>query len=442
MKKENQIAFGEILRLSLPIMLTMFSWTLTFTVGRIFIAKYDLCLINAVFAVGTLGFIFENLLTSITVTSEIFSGQYNGKQEYKNVPIATWQMIFFSVVLAPIYIILAFTLGEYIIPVEFYDDAKNYFRISMSFLWLTGAKEAMAGFFLGIKKTRIIFYSSIVASIASLSLTYFFLFGYGDYEPKLGLTAVGIAAAGKNIIDFIIVFCFFISKKMHEKYNTRAIFFNKELFIKTIKIGFPNAIAVVGEVFGSYLVQFILVKLLRDFLTEYNIVLNAYILIMFVNFGIQKATTSAASNMIGDGDTKNLSKLIKESIKLLIVSYIILLVLYSAFADKFINLYTTNPEEVRHVYILFFVMLLCAVIDGVGVIHSGVTVAGGDTKYLMGVNLSVVWIFKVVPTYAFIKLGYNQFYVPWTINVFTTIFYAAFMIYRYRSGKWLKLKLS
>lgn len=437
----ENVNIQNVSQLAFPMMLSMFGWSLTFTLNRIIIAKYDLNLMNVVFVVGTLAFMFEHFLSTITVTSEIFSGQFNGLKRFDKTPVATWQMIFFSIMSIPLFLLVAFFGAEFIIPHEYYEISKDYFTLVLSFMWLAPIKEALSGFFVGIKKTSIIFYASVITNLTSVTLTFLFVFGVEGYIPSMGIVGAGLAMAVKFFVETLVLFVVFLSKRVDHIYKTRTVFYDSIIFYRAIKLGLPNAVGLVAEIGGSFVVQYILIKMLEQYVTEYNIVLNSFILIIFINIGTQKAVTSIASNLIGDNDLTQFDNLIQSSIKFLIIILSVVAVLFFFLGNNFTMLYTTNPEEISHIYNLIFLMLLCTLFDGIGLIFSGVTLSAGDTKFTMYVNIFVVWVFKVFPTYFFIKLGFEEYYIAWLINVFMTIIYMLVMRYRYKSNKWLKMRL-
>lgn len=439
--KSNHTILG-LLSVSLPLILSIFGWTLMITVDRVMIAQFDIEAMNGVVAIGTLLMTFEMAIGTIAITSEIFSGQYNGLKRKEMVPVASWQMLILSFVCSIIYIPAGLFLGPYIIPYQYYEKVSDFYTIIMCFLFLSPAIGAINGFFIGIKKTYILLINTVFSNIINIVLSYFFIFGIKDIIEPMGTKGAAIATTISLVIQFIVIFSFFLSKKFHDEYKTRNFFFCRKTFYECINIGVPSSIGIVFEMLGNYVMQMIIIKMLSEYISNHNIALNIFIFFSFFFNGLHKAMSGLAANIIGAREFELLHKLYKSGIIVHMLFSLVVFIPTVIFPSYTASFYTSDPLVIKYsIYTLPFVGIYYF-FDGLGWTVSGITTAGGDTKFIMVANSVVIWGFKVLPLYILVYYDFKYISIGWIISAISSFIYAACFVYRYKSGKWLKLKLS
>ncbi len=432
----------RVFSMAFPLIASAFSWTLMLTCDRLMLAKFDLSVMNAVVSLGTLLFLFEYSIVSITVTTEIFSGQYNGMNRPHMTPIATWQMLIFSCCSLSLFLFAGFFLSKYIIPEIYYNSAGNFFKVTMCFLVFSPATAAINGFFIGIKKPKIILFNSLFANILNITLSYILIFGIEGYISAKGAFGAGIATSIAIFTQFCVIFCVFLSSKYALSFNTRNYKFDKNIFYKCLKIGIPSSLGLITEMIGNYAVQIIIISLAPEYVSNYNIGLNIFIFIAFLVNGMNKAVSGLAANIIGARQLDSLSNLLKSSMKLhLLFTFLIFSLIFTC-SEKIACMYTDDAKIIYYTALTLPWVALHFFFDGIGWIITGILTAGGDTKFTMYVTTLIIWTLRVAPMFILLKLNISHIAMGWMVTalssaVFSVIFYA-----RYKSMKWIKVQLS
>jgi len=430
------------MNVAIPLIFSSFGWSLMVTCDRIMLAKFDLQVMNAVVVLGSLLFLFEWLVASITVTTEIFAGQYNGLGKKTMAPIATWQMLILCIFSLLIYIPCGLFLGKYIIPEIYYDSAGDFFKIIMCFLVFSPATSAINGFFIGIKKTKIIMLNTFSANILNILLSYIFIFGIEGYLKPMGALGAAIATSICLGVQFIIIFLVFLREHNHKTYKTREYKLDKNIFYQCLKLGIPSSVAMVTDIIGNYCILLMMGSYHPKYVSSYNIGLNVFIFVAFFLHGIHKAASGLAANIIGDRKIELIPYLLKSLLKLHLIFSSVIIALGVIFPEFTASFYTSDPEILYFAKITLPWVALNFIIDGVGWIVVGILIAGGDTFFVMVASIIILWVFKVLPLYILFELGISHIAIGWMvstlgISVYTIVFYA-----RYRSQRWLKLQLS
>lgn len=432
----------QVFAMAFPLIASAFSWTLMLTCDRLMLAHFDINVMNAVVSIGALLFLFEWSITSITVTTEIFAGQYNGMNKKTMSPIATWQMLFLSCCSLIFFLFAGLYLGKYIIPEGYSNSAGGFYKITMCFLVFSPATAAINGFFIGIKKPKIILINALGCNFINIVLSYSLIFGIEGYIKPLGALGAGIATSIAILIQFIVIFTAFLSKKNNNIFKTRICRFNKKIFLESLKIGVPSSIGLITEMVGNYSIQMIIIFMAPEYVSNGNIGLNVFIFIAFFINGMNKAASGLAANALGAKNLDSLPTLLKSSLKLHIIFTAIVLLITVVFAKQTAQLYTNDPKIIYYTTLTLPWVAMHFFFDGIGWIISGIITAGGDTKFVMYANTIIIWIFRVIPIYLVLKLGFVCISIGWMISAISSIIYAAIFYYRYHSMKWIKIDLS
>ncbi len=412
------------------------------TCDRIMLAKFDLNIMNAVVAIGLLLFLLDWSISSITVTTEVFSGQYNGLNRKTMAPVASWQMLFFSCLAIGFYVPTGLFLGKYIIPEVYYESSGNFFKICICFMAFSPAIAALNGFFIGIKKTKIILINSLFGNIINITLSYNLIFGIEGFIEPLGATGAAIATSISLFIQLLVIFYFFISAKYNNIYKTRAYSFNKEIFSKCLKLGIPTSTGFIAEDIGNYILQIIIIKEIPEYVSNNNIGVNLCIIIFFFLWGMQKAIGGLAANIIGANKLESIQQLFKSSLLIHYVCSGIILLTIALFSENISKLYKYDHKIIYYSNLTLPWVGLHYLICGIGWVISGILTAGGDTKFVMFTSIFSIWFFRVTPLYLLLKMGITYVAIGWIVATISGLIFTLILYWRFKSDKWLQLRLT
>lgn len=431
-----------VLTVAIPLIVSALSWTLMIACDRIMLARFDINQMNAVAVIGTLLFTFEWTISSIAITSEVFAGQYNGLGKKSHTAIATWQMLFLSFFSLFFFIPSGLFLGPYLIPKELYEHGKDFFQIIMFTLAIGPANASINGFFIGIKKTKIILFNTIISNIINITLSYFLIFGVENYIPPMGSKGAAIATSIAIFLQFILVFGSFISEKINGEYSTRKANFNWYVFKKCLSLGIPSSIGLIAEMAGNYFMQILIILYAKEFIANHTITLNVYIFLTFLLNGMHKATSGLAANLIGENKISALDNLKSSAYKIHTIFSLIVFSCCMLYGENIAGLYTKDASIIANTIKTLPWMAAVFFLEGIGWVTAGIIIAGGDTKFNMYVNIIGIWIFRFVPLYTLLSSGISFVFIGWFIATFGNIAYVLMYYHRYKSKKWLKLRVS
>ena len=404
----NNATTKYLFKVAFPLMLGIFSSNAMMFIDRAMVAQYSLEQMNAVFAAGIVIAVIQLGLVSMSAISEVICGKEFGAQNLSKVPNAAWQMIFFACLCSVILIPLALWGGEYLIQEIYHESGLFYFKSVTLFIFFPVVYGAIVGFFVGINRTKIIAVTMLIGNITNVILDYLLIFGAGPI-PAMGADGAAIATVIAMILQTILIFVYFISKKYNDLYNTRNAYFDYDIFIRCFKVGLPSALTMIIEISAWATLLRIVTASNYLAVTPLNINNSVLWVLMFSTEGIRKAVIGIASNMIGSKHLSSLPLLLKNAIILHLI-FVVIMTIPTIFAsDMILGLFLTTPEDYELYYAsakaALFWCLVYYLMDGVVWIIMGILTAYEDTKFIMYSNAIMIWSCCIFPAWL-----YAQYY--------------------------------
>ncbi|MDO4974998.1 MAG: MATE family efflux transporter, partial [Alphaproteobacteria bacterium] len=436
----------NILIISLPLILSALSNNLMFLIDRMILAYYSIDSMNAAAISGNLVAIFSFIFTSIAGISEIYVGQSNGKKCYSDLATPVWQMIYFSL----LGFVILFPFGyfvEYIslIPEYCEKEALDYQRPLIYFSAIPAIKVALASFFIGQGKTKIITYTVLFGAISNIILDILFIFGYQNIIPEMGCKGAAIATILAETVQIFILAIVFFNKNNRLRYKTNTnIKFNKEIFKGCLRLGYPMSAGRIFELLAWYLVYIAISHVSKDLAIIQGICLSIYVLFAFICDGISKSAATISANLIGQKDLTSIKKSFKTFLNIIFVLGLIISIPLAIFPESLLFFLNMLHDDISSLYpeIKTIFKLLCFSIplEAICSLIWGILMSGGDTKYPMIVNLCSLWGCVVGPICLLYYLGllHSTVLIYW-FTILWSIIILIFFYKRYQSLKWYNL---
>ncbi|MBA3238974.1 MAG: MATE family efflux transporter [Parachlamydiaceae bacterium] len=434
----------ELWMISFPLMLSLMSGSLMLFWDRILLAQFSIEAHNAATSSGTIVTFLQFAFICTTCIAEVFVGRYYGANQPEKIGIPIWQMIWLSVFSIFIFTPLGFFAGDYIFASSPYFTMENdYFFYMMCFGPIFCVNCALSSFYIGRGRVKFITAIMIGANLLNIPLAYALIFGFEPYLPPLGISGAAIAAGMAQLIQALILFLDFVKTKNRKLYGTGCFHFNRNEFFECIRLGLPSSLAHTLEILAWALFFRMLMSAGEEHLTVVSIAQSIFFLFTFLTEGVSKGAQAIAANMIGARKWDDLWKLLHSGIKF----YLFLFCLFGTFlmidsgplVKLFISEDSVSSEKIHELVAssclwvwIFFLF------DGIHWLVVGLLTAAGDTKFILKLGGSSIWIFALLPTYFFIVLQGNGPDVAWAITAFYGLVTCSLYLARFYSTRWKK----
>ncbi|HRW58232.1 MAG TPA: MATE family efflux transporter [Chlamydiales bacterium] len=439
----------EIWTIGWPLMLGILASSVMIFSDRLMLARYSIEAMTGAVTAGTAGYSFIVLPLIIAGITEVFVGQYHGHDSKKMIGKAVWQMLWFSIMTIPYFILVgSFGPGILFKNTLFPRYATDFFSIFVSFGFVNCLSMALMGFFAGRGKVRFVALVTIFANLLNIGLDYILIYGFA-HIPSLGVKGASIATVISQCAMVVIFGMRFLQRENKKEYGTHLWKFNFPMFYRAVKIGFPASVAHTSEMFSSFMFFMLLNQTGDVYLMVCSLMQTVYLLFFFVIEGLSKGVIAICSNLIGAKEYSLVIKNIFSSCKLHAIFFCLIFFLvlffspgiFSPFFNEKSTWFFENPVFVKALFKTSLWLCLVFLFDGFGWVLGGFLTAAGDTKYIMIVGIIAPWLLYYLPVY----LGLNYFHISvdkvWFIAMCYTIGIVGIYGLRYRSKKWKKIRI-
>ncbi len=440
----------ELWSISLPLMISTLALLFMIFTDRIFLARYSLDALNASVNAGTLAWAFMAGIGMITAMSEVFVAQYNGAKQFHRLGTPVWQMIWLSLASFAVFIPLAIWGGPLIFSGDRHAELQIvYFRWLVIFSPAYALLTALAGFFIGRGKTKMMIGLAIVANMINILMDRILIFGVPGWVPEMGIQGAAIATCFGYMFESAVLLYLFLKKENREAFGTGNWRLDWAEMKKCWKIGVPQGIFCALEVLGWTVFFWMMTALSEKHITISSICQSFAILLSFFCEGLSRGAAAVAGNLIGARQHRYVNKVLRSGVFLLLFFSLgtslflvvdpmdtVRVLFFEHFRSETFD--AALMESLRVCMIFTFIYMF---FDGLRWVFSGLLVAAGDTLFLLIVGSSSVWVFLLAPVYFIVVRHSLPVEYAWGLTtLYSALFFLVYWI-RFKRGAWQKIDL-
>jgi putative MATE family efflux protein len=294
-------------------------------------------------------------------------------------------------------------------------------------------------FYTGIADTRIITYTTLVMVVLNVILNYVFVFGAMGVEP-MGIAGSGFASACSETIAAIFAIAYTIAKGTSARYGIFNSWHSSvRLYRQLMTLSAPMILQHFLSM-GAWFLFFILIeKLGSRELAVSNVVRSVYMVLMTPVWGIAQATSSMVSNVIGQGRSDEVMRLITRISKFSFASCLLVISLCLLFMNPLLGLCTSDADIVSASQNPFLIVCLATLFFGPAMVF--MMAVSGTGMTIASMRIEIVSLFVYIVYLVAVTLVFpSAVAVVWVSEILYWCFMGTLSLLYLRSGKW-KLKV-
>ena len=238
--------YKEILKISLPLVLSMGATTVMEFTDRIFLGRYSLDALAASMPAGITSFLFTAFFLGTVGYVNVFIAQYIGANDNKGVGASLWQGIYFSILSAVLMAMIALAAVRLFAFVGHTPEIQRleviYFRTLCYGTGVSILGTTLSCFYSGRGLTKNVMLVHIIGTLFNIPLDYAVINGVWGF-PELGIQGAALA----TVMAWILIAVIFIGLIFNKKYNDHfgvwsARKFNPKLFLRLMRFGIPGGV--------------------------------------------------------------------------------------------------------------------------------------------------------------------------------------------------------
>lgn len=399
-KSQNKEFYKKILNLALPITLQQFMLALISACDAFMLGGLNQESLSAVSLASQITFVFNLILTALTIGENMFIAQYYGKKDYLGVKKIVELVSLYVISVALIFLIATLAMPQLLMKIFTNDQVLieygiRYLKIVGISYVFSGMLQVLQGLLkncgYAIRSTLI----SLVVVILNIFLNAVLIYGYLNF-PRMEIAGAALATVISNVVGLIIAIIMVCLKKElrinKEDIKNKNIHINSE-FWKYVAPVLLNEL-VWGGGFTMYSV--ILGHLGDDAVAANSIANITKNLLICICSGFGYGGSIIIGNLLGEGKLEEAKIYGKSLCKISIISGFITGILILALTPlilMFVNLNDVSKDYLKYMLFISSYYVVGKSINSMTI--GGIFPSGGDTKFGLICDAITMWCFAV-----------------------------------------------
>ncbi len=446
----RQGGMREMISVALPMVVSFACDTVMIFSDRLLLSRLGPDLMNAALGGGIGFYMLITFMLGLTGYTTALSAQYLGagrKQDCAKVAVQAFILILFSwPVIVSLRTPVALLFKSMGVPESQLAPQIEYFNILTLGCTAMIFRHALASFFSGVGRTRVVMTASLLAMVINVFSSYALIFG------KFGFPAMGIAGAawGTIFASFcacLVLACVFFSKKIREEFEVlKAFVFNSEIMKKLLRYGYPSGVEMFLAVaaFNFMVMTFHSTGPVNA--TAASIMLNWDMVTFVPLLGIEIGVTSLVGRYMGAGRPDIAHKSVMSGVKMGSVYSALMFVMFMLFPHWMVTVF--HPEVMNPVFsdsiapAVFMLRIVCfyLISEIIVVVFVGALRGAGDTLWSMCFSVALHWFIAGL-LFIMLRIFHMPIVTAWAAAITGFLLLSVIVLLRYREGKWKTLKI-
>ena len=397
---------------------------------------------NALAAVGAnfpYIFVLISFVVGIAMGATVVISQFYGAKQIDNVKKAIDTLYIFMFFAAIFLTLFGRWFSDYIfklidLPDDISVEAVNYFNVyALGFIFFFGFQGTSA-VLRGLGDSKTPFYFLIFSTLTNILLDVWFVFGMG-----MGIKSVAAATVIAQGLAFIAIV--FYLNKYHSflDFNPFKMKFDKNIFLKSMKIGLPAGFQQTFVSIGFLALYRIVNSFGTATIAAYAVAMriDAFAALPAMNFSAALSTFTGQN--IGACKMERVKEGLKVTLKMTLIVALTVTTLELLFAEPLLKLFTNEQQVIaigkQYIYVVApFYFIFTAMFVLMGLLRGA-----GDTLFTMFMSLIALWIIRIPVSY-WLSLKIGSVGIWWGIPIAWTVGSIIAFSY-YFKGRWKKKAL-
>lgn len=439
----------KILRLVWPIALGMVNSAVMQFVDRAYLARYSMVALEAVLPATTLAWIFMSFFQSVVGYSGVFVAQHHGSGDAGNAVrsyyAGMWIAFASGLLMLPLVPLGHMIFSATAATGEILALEKAYYGIVAAGGFFVFAQMAVASYFTGRGKTRIVFWVSLLGNVVNIAVDPLLIFGC------CGLPRFGIAGAAYATVASLALQSAVLTYLAHRDIRRIAPVSSDtpsggiRLFLRILRFGIPAGAYEVLNMTSFTIFVFVTGRVGDVAFAASNACFTVNYLLYAPMTGFAIGAQTLVGQACGRGDAAEARRAVRRTLHLALGFIVIACAVVLALHRPLLSIFAPDDaarhsEFMRVGFMLLLLMSAWMVFDGMDTVVSGALKGAGDTKFVMMwmfVSSFLVWL----PTVFAVAVFHNTMSALWSTMVVYVLVICSGTLIRWRRGRWERIAL-
>jgi len=435
-----EISNRQILSISLPISLSLLVPFFNFTANNFFLSGLGEAALGIAGITGVYFLVVAVIGNGLNNAIQSLIARRAGENRLEEIGKIFSQGVRIALVFAVLGILLTYIFApvifNYALRTQNVETKAVEFLLirvwGLPFLYLFQMGNA---FLVGTNNSRFLMIGTLFEAGANIFFDYGFIYGHFGL-PELGFNGAAYASVLAEFIGMIVVFLFIFFKKLHLRFHLFSYLrYNKTLSNLILNISAP----LIGQ-FSISLISWLVFYILIEHhgeraLAISNVMRNIFSLAGVFIWAFASTTNAMVSNIIGQGRTAEVQKLIYKIMKLSFTATVLMFVAFNVFARELLSVFRLSESFITEAVPVLRIVTTGMLFMSISVVWLNAVTGTGNTRMNLIIEAVTITLYLI---YIYLVLEVYQLGLLWAwaseLIYWTTIFVMSFLYIR--SGKW------
>lgn len=437
--------YRDIWHIAYPILISLMMQTLINVTDTAYMGRVGEIELGATALVSVYYLTIYMAVFGFSVGAQIFIGRRNGEGKYDKIGNIVVQGVLFLLGVAALFVLLSKWLSPYLLSAivssaNIYDACIDYLDWRIWGLLFSAVSVMFRAFFVGITRTGVLIWNSIILTLSNVVFNYIFVFG------ALGIPAMGIAGAalGSVLAEALAMLQFVVyalAKVDLKRYGLSGrIHFSPSIIQGILSLSVWTMI----QNFLTHAVWFVfflaIEHLGEEQLAITNIVRSGSSLIFMPIIAFASTASTLVSNAMGASRANDVAQILRRCITMGYAVIVPIIIVIAFIPQTYMSIFTDNATILAGSVMSVYVMLGFNLIAVPACILFHAVSGTGNTRLALGMEI-VATIFYALAIYGIIFYLRADVAVCWSVEYvyWTTMLVCSWLYFKY--GKWRNNKL-
>ncbi len=446
----------EITALASPIVLTMLSQTLMWTVDTIFLGHHSSLALGAAGLGGILLWTAYSAVNNLSRITGTFVSQAHGRGDDERVGDFAWQGFWMATVTGLLLTLLAWNARPLLtwtgVPADVLDATADYMRWRGVSAVFTQWGFSLMGYFQGRRKVAIPMWAGIASNAANALLDWWLIFGWSGFVvggvrlmemEAMGLRGAALAtSAGVVINTLIMTAAMYGSREARRRYRIHVPRLpDLRKLADIVRVGTPSSVENFVDMSTFALFSTFVGRSGEVALAANQIQIQLLSFSFMPMWGLTSAGSVLTGNWMGAGKPDTAALYGRQVYKLGLYYGLGIGLLLVLLRHQVFRIFTPDPAVLAFGASLAILAAVFQLGDAMRMVGSGLLTGAGDTRPVMLMTIAVMWgMFLPLSWWTIVRYGHGV-ETAWMIASVSYLVQGAVLWMRFRSGRWQKIRI-
>lgn len=453
----TRIYYGrEIVALATPIILTMLSQTLMWTVDTIFLGRFSSLALAAAGLGGILSWTAYSLFNNLSRINATFVSQAHGRGDDETVGHYTWQALWLATLTGTLLAILGWNSHHFLHltgnPPEVVAQAYVYIKWRTLSAAFTQYVFALMGYCQGRRDVRTPMWAGIAANAVNAVLDLWLIFGWSGLAvgglhlfamPALGVKGAAIATSLSTALNAVFIAApVLLSAEQRRRYRIHAPRppHPRSLW-RMIRVGLPSSVGNFVDMSSFAAFTAMIGRGGAHQLAASQITLQLLSFSFMPMWGLTSAGSVLVGNWIGAGVPATAARYGRQVYKLGLLYSLLLALLYVLLGGGIFRIFTQDPAVLVYAGALVLAAATFQFGDALRMIGSGLLTGAGDTRLVLVATVATMWGCFLPLTWWLVVRNDGDVTTAWLGGAASYFAMGIVFWFRFRSGAWQRISI-